>query len=110
MCFRSFDSCGRGVPFVILGFPAENGSESLTYQVATLLETVRIAFTQSRPRHANDNARAESKNGAVGWQHGGDAQIAQPYATQVNAVCADVNPYARRRGFQAIGAAHRKQA
>jgi transposase InsO family protein len=84
----------EGFPFVILGFHADNGSEYINYQVATLLEKLRIEFTKSRPRHANDNALAESKNGAVVRKHLGYAHIPQQFATQVNAFCVDfLNPY-----------------
>jgi transposase InsO family protein len=83
-----------GFPFVILGFHADNGSEYINYTVAMLLETLRIEFTKSRPRHSNDNALAESKNGAVVRKHLGYAHIPQPFATQVNAFCANhLNPY-----------------
>ncbi len=84
----------EGFPFVILGFHADNGSEYINYQVAMLLEKLRIEFTKSRPRHSNDNALAESKNGAVVRKHLGYAHIPQQFAEQVNAFCADfLNPY-----------------
>jgi transposase InsO family protein len=84
----------EGFPFVILGFHADNGSEYINDQVALLLEKLRIEFTKSRPRHSNDNALAESKNGAVVRKHLGYAHIPQPFATQVNAFCAShLNPY-----------------
>ena len=65
----------EGFPFVILGFHADNGSEYINDQVATLLEKLRIEFIKSRPRHSNDNALAESKNGAVVRKHLGYAHI-----------------------------------
>ena len=81
-------------PFVILGFHADNGSEYINYQVAKLLEKLRVEFTKSRPRHSNDNALAESKNGAVVRKHLGYAHIPQHCASLVNAFCADfLNPY-----------------
>ena len=81
-------------PFVILGFHSDNGSEYINFQVATLLETLRIEFTKSRPRHSNDNALEESKNGAVLRKHWGYAHIPQQFAEQVNAFCANhLNPY-----------------
>ena len=84
----------EGFPFVILGFHADNGSEYINYQVARLLEKLLIEFTKSRPRHSNDNALAESKNGAVVRKHLGYAHIPQRFAAQVNAFCADfLNPY-----------------
>ena len=81
-------------PFAILGFHADNGSEYINYKVAKLLEKLRIEFTKSRPRQSNDNALAESKNGAVVRKHLGYAHIPQQFADQVNAFCADfLNPY-----------------
>ena len=52
-------------PFTVLGFHSDNGSEYINKRVAELLEKLRIEFTKSRSRHSNDNALAESKNGAV---------------------------------------------
>ena len=78
-----------GFPFTILGFHADNGSEYINYQVATLLEKLHIEFTKSRPRHSNDNALAESKNGAIVRKHLGYAHIPQQFAAQVNAFCAN---------------------
>ncbi|WP_049756717.1 MULTISPECIES: integrase catalytic domain-containing protein [Acidithiobacillus] len=52
-------------PFSVLGFHSDNGLEYINKRVAELLEKLRIEFTKSRSRHSNDNARAESKNGAV---------------------------------------------
>ena len=83
-----------GFPFVILGFHSDNGSEYINYQVAKLLEKLRVEFTKSRPRHSNDNALAESKNAAVVRKHLGYAHIPQYCASLVNAFCADfLNPY-----------------
>jgi transposase InsO family protein len=83
-----------GFPFKILGFHADNGSEYINHQVAGLLEKLLIEFTKSRPRHSNDNALAESKNGAIIRKHLGYAHIPQRHATLVNAFCAEhLNPY-----------------
>lgn len=83
-----------GFPFKILGFHADNGSEYINHQVAALLEKLLIEFTKSRPRHSNDNALAESKNGAIIRKHLGYAHIPQHCASLVNAFCADhLNPY-----------------
>ena len=65
----------EGFPCVILGFHADNGSEYIHDHVAGLRETLRGEFTTSRPRHSNDNAVAESKNGAVVRQHLGYTHI-----------------------------------
>ena len=52
-------------PFIILGFHADNGSEYINFQVVLLLNRLLIKLTKSRPRHSNDNALIESKNGTV---------------------------------------------
>ncbi len=83
-----------GFPFVILGFHSDNGSEYINYQVAKMLKKLLVEFTKSRPRHSNDNALAESKNGAVVRKHLGYEHIPQYCASLVNAFCADyLNPY-----------------
>ena len=83
-----------GFPFAILGFHADNGSEYINHQVARMLEKLRVEFTKSRPRHANDNGLVETKNGAVIRKHLGYAHIPQCFATAVNAFCAEyLNPY-----------------
>jgi len=83
-----------GFPFVILGFHSDNGSEYINYQVAKMLKKLLVEFTKSRPRHSNDNALAESKNGAVVRKHLGYAHIPQHCASLANAFCADfLNPY-----------------
>ena len=81
-------------PFKINGFHADNGSEYLNHKVARMLEKLRVEFTKSRPRHCNDNALVETKNGAVVRKHLGYAHIPQRFAAQVNAFCqAFLNPY-----------------
>ena len=72
-------------PFQILGFHADNGSEYINYQVAQMLDKLRAEFTQSRPRHSNDNGLAETKNGAVVRKIFGYAHIAQRFAERINA-------------------------
>ena len=81
-------------PFRILGFHADNGSEYINYQVAQMLEKLRIEFTRSRPRHSNDNGLAETKNGAVVRKIFGYAHIPQRHALRFNAFCIHyLNPY-----------------
>ena len=70
-----------GFPFAILGFHADNGSEFIHHTVAKLLERLRVEeFTNSRPRHCNDNGLAETKNGAVVRKHLGYSHIPQRFA------------------------------
>jgi transposase InsO family protein len=52
-------------PFEILGFHADNGSEYINQHVVKLLNKLLIQLTKSRPRHSNDNALVESKNGSI---------------------------------------------
>ena len=83
-----------GFPFAVLGFHADNGSEHINYNVANLLDKLRIEFTKSRPRHSNDNGLAETKNGAIVRKHLGYEHIPQRFAARVNSFCQDfLNPY-----------------
>lgn len=83
-----------GFPFELLGFHADNGSEYINHTVARMLNKLKLEFTRSRPRHSNDNALAETKNGVVVRKHFGYAHIPQRFATQINAFCAEhLNPY-----------------
>jgi len=83
-----------GFPFEILGFHSDGGGEYVNRDVAKLLEKLRIEFTRSRPRHTNDNALVESKNGSVIRKQFGYAHIAQHFAADMNAFCRDfLNPY-----------------
>lgn len=83
-----------GFPFVILGFHSDSGSEFVNHEVAQLLEKLRVEFTKSRPRHTNDNALAESKNGAVIRKFMGYSHIPQKHATAINRFYSETfNPY-----------------
>lgn len=81
-------------PFEILGFHADNGSEYVNHQVARMLEKLRIEFTRSRPRRSNDNALAETKNGAVVRKLFGYTHIPQRHASRFNTFCREyLNPF-----------------
>jgi transposase InsO family protein len=81
-------------PFAIRGFHADNGSEYINGRVADLLEKLHAEFTKSRPRRSNDNALAETKNGAVVRKLFGYGHIPQHHAQAINAFCAEyVNPW-----------------
>lgn len=71
-------------PFVVKGIHSDNGSEYVNKVVANLLNKLLIEFTKSRPRHSNDNALAECKNGAIVRKHLGYSHIPQHWAAQVN--------------------------
>ncbi len=82
-------------PFVILGFHSDNGSEYINQNIVKFLNKLLIEEqTKSRSRHRNDNALAESKNGAIVRKHLGYSPIPQHFAVLVNAFCRDhLNPY-----------------
>ena len=81
-------------PFVIRGFHSDNGSEYINYQVAKLLEKLRIEQTKSRSRQTNDNALAESKNASTVRKYLGYSHIPQHFASQVNAFTTEaLSPY-----------------
>ena len=85
----------QSFPFTILGFHSDNGSEYINRQVAGLLNKLLIEEqTKSRSRHCNDNAQAESKNGAIVRKHLGYSHIPQRFASLVNTFCREhLNPY-----------------
>ena len=81
-------------PFQLHGFHADNGSEYINHRVAELLDKLNIEFTKSRPRHSNDNALAESKNGAIVRKHLGYTHIPGHLASRVNDFTLEVlSPY-----------------
>lgn len=81
-------------PFQLHGFHADNGSEYINHRVAELLTKLNIELTKSRPRHSNDNALAETKNGAIVRKHLGYAHIPGRFAALVNDFTLEVlGPY-----------------
>ena len=71
-------------PFTLLGFHSDSGSEYINSRVAGPLDKLRIEFTNSRSRHSNDNALAESKNAAVVRKQFGYSHIPQRWAPLIN--------------------------
>ena len=58
----------QALPFAILGFDCDNGSEFLNQHLIryfTERQSHHVQFTRSRPYHKNDNAHVEQKN----WTH-----------------------------------------
>lgn len=72
-------------PFSMISFHSDCGSEYINHRVADLLNKLHIEFTKSRVRHCNDNALAESKNGAIVRKHLGYVHIAQKWVSLINA-------------------------
>ncbi len=72
------------LPFRIINFHSDNGSEFINKMVARLLNKLLVAQTKSRSRHCNDNALVECKNGAVIRKHMGKCHIPRKYAPVIN--------------------------
>jgi hypothetical protein len=55
------------LPFAILGFDCDNGSEFLNWHLVSYFDQreKKVGFTRSRPYHKNDNGHVEQKN----WTH-----------------------------------------
>jgi len=71
-------------PYRIMNFHADNGSEYINRKVAEMLNNLLIKLTKSRPRHTNDNALAETKNGWVLRKWLGYSHIGQKHAKGLN--------------------------
>ena len=71
-------------PFLVIEFHADNGSEYINKIVAELLNKLLIELTKSRPRHTNDNALVETKNGAIVRKHFGYGHIPKHNAPLIN--------------------------
>lgn len=81
-------------PFAIRGFHSDGGSEYINFETAKMLNKLNVEFTRSRPRHTNDNALVESKNGAVVRKIMGYSHIPQKHAGAINRFYDEVlNPY-----------------
>jgi transposase InsO family protein len=55
----------EALPFVILGFHSDNGSEYINDRVAKLLQKLMVEQTKSRARHSNE--RAACPRGIMRW-------------------------------------------
>lgn len=71
-------------PFKVIGFHSDNGSEYINYVVAKLLNKLSIEQTKSRPRHSNDQALVEGKNGSVIRKHMGYIHFSRRHAEPIN--------------------------
>jgi len=71
-------------PFRIINFHADNGSEYINTKVAEMLNNLLIKLTKSRPRHSNDNALIETKNGWVVRKWLGYSHISKEHASGIN--------------------------
>jgi len=72
------------IPFKIINFHSDNGSEYINKVVAKLLNKLLIKQTKSRARKTNDNALVESKNGSIIRKHIGYHYIPKELAPSIN--------------------------
>jgi len=71
-------------PYHIINFHADNGSEYINQKVAEMLNKLLIKLAKGRPRHSNDNALIETKNGWVVRKWLGYSHIKQEHAQKIN--------------------------
>lgn len=71
-------------PYRIINFHCDNGSEYINQKVAEMLNRLLIKLTKSRPRHTNDNALVETKNGWVVRKWLGYSHISKEHAQGIN--------------------------
>jgi len=77
----------RSLPFPLLGFDCDNGSEFLNWSILKYFTHRKrpVHFTRSRPYHKNDNAHIEEKNWTLVRQYLGYQRFAKPcLADQLN--------------------------
>ena len=67
-------------PFIILEFHSDNESENINRYTAAILNSLNIKQLKGRPRHTNDNAQVETKNGVVIRKCMGYLHIPKMYA------------------------------
>lgn len=72
------------IPFQILNFHSDNGTEYINCQVAEMLNQLVVKQTKSRSRKSTDNALVEGKNGSVIRKHMGRNHIPKKFAELVN--------------------------
>lgn len=72
------------LPFVVINFHSDNGSEYINRVVEKILERLLIKQTKSRSRKSTDNALVEGKNGSVIRKHMGRNFIDKSRAGVIN--------------------------
>jgi len=72
------------LPFPLLGFDCDNGSEFLNWHIHKYLTNRKnpVQYTRSRPYHKNDNAHVEEKNWTLVRQYIGYQRLAKSHLAQ----------------------------
>jgi len=63
--FEALQEIRRRLPFAVLGFDSDNGSEFINHHFNTYCQEQHITFTRSRPYQKNDTCYVEQKNWSV---------------------------------------------
>lgn len=59
---ETIEEIKAAVPFLVLGFDSDGGSEFINWHMVRYCERQKLEFTRSRPDRKNDNAYVEQKN------------------------------------------------
>lgn len=75
----------KALPFKLLGFDSDNGSEFLNWHLVRYFQNPRqaVQFTRSRPYRKNDNAHVEQKNWSCVRQLFGYDRFDQPHLVRL---------------------------
>lgn len=91
---RALEEAFGQLPFGVINFHSDNGSEYINKTVSRLLKSAYIKQTKSRARHSNDNSLVEGKNASTLRKQVGHAHIPQKYAPVINEFCVKyLNPF-----------------
>ena len=84
----------RSIPFPVLEWHPDTGSEFINWHAKRLWDALRIRLTRSRPNHKNDNCFVEERNGHVVRRYVGYARLdAREVVMALNALYDALTPY-----------------
>jgi hypothetical protein len=63
--FEGLQELRKRLPFAVLGFDSDNGSEFINHHLVAYCKEQQITFTRSRPYRKNDTCYVEQKNWSV---------------------------------------------
>src|SRR5438094_472211 len=62
---EGLDAIRKRLPFALLGFDSDNGSEFINNQLKRYCDDALISFTRCRPYKKNDQCHVEQKNWSI---------------------------------------------
>ena len=90
----SLQTINRSIPFPVLEWHPDTGSEFINWHAKRLWDALRIRLTRSRPNHKNDNCFVEERNGHVVRRYVGYARLdAREAVLALNALYDALTPY-----------------